>query len=76
MSSCTIFIHVSLILEYQFWQAFVGVRARRVDTYYQDFLTLGSRSGNNNSVESEDYGSSVNASMDSVCIPFEMERAD
>lgn len=72
MSSCTIFIHVSLILEYQVWQAFVGVRVRRTETYYQDLLALGTGSGNNterSSVESEDSGNSVNPSMDSVCIP-------
>ncbi|MCD9561280.1 hypothetical protein HAX54_020310 [Datura stramonium] len=63
---------VPMALRGELWQAFVGVRARRVETYYQDLLALGTRSGNYTklkSVESEDYGSSVNASTDSVCIP-------
>ncbi|XP_060186095.1 uncharacterized protein LOC132615509 isoform X3 [Lycium barbarum] len=63
---------VPMALRGELWQAFVGVRARRVETYYQDLLALGTKSGNNTelkSVESEDYGSSANASIDSACIP-------
>ncbi|CAN4125615.1 unnamed protein product [Withania somnifera] len=63
---------VPMALRGELWQVFVGVRARRLETYYQDLLVLGTRSGSNNDlkvVESEDYGSSVNASMASVAIP-------
>ncbi|OIT03854.1 PREDICTED: TBC1 domain family member 2B-like [Nicotiana attenuata] len=63
---------VPMALRGELWQAFVGVRARKVGTYYQDLLALGTRSGNNTelkSVESEDCGSSVDASIDCVSIP-------
>uniref|UniRef100_A0A0V0IW90 Putative ecotropic viral integration site 5 protein-like n=1 Tax=Solanum chacoense TaxID=4108 RepID=A0A0V0IW90_SOLCH len=63
---------VPMDLRGEVWQAFVGVRVRRTETYYQDLLALGTGSGNNterNSVETEDSGNSVNPSMDSVCIP-------
>ncbi|KAJ8562476.1 hypothetical protein K7X08_011767 [Anisodus acutangulus] len=62
---------VSMALRGELWQAFVGVRARIVETYYQDLLALGTKSSNHTelkSMESEDYGSYVNAGIDSACI--------
>jgi hypothetical protein len=48
----------------------VGVRARRVDKYYQDLLAPESNSGNNteqNSVQSDNNGEGL--TTDSVCAP-------
>lgn len=55
---------------FQLWQAFVGVRARRVDNYYQDLLTQETNSGNNkeqNNVPSDNNGEGF--TTDSVCMP-------
>lgn len=61
-----------LILESQLWQAFVGMKARRVETYYQDLLALGTKSGNNaecKNIVPKGNGSCVDPSIDTVCLP-------
>lgn len=72
LSSCISFIYVMLILESQLWQAFVGMKARRVETYYQDLLALGTKSGNNaecKNIVPKGNGSCVDPSIDTVCLP-------
>ncbi|XP_023904016.1 uncharacterized protein LOC112015812 isoform X1 [Quercus suber] len=61
---------VPMALRGELWQAFVGVRARRVDNYYQDLLTQETNSGNNkeqNNVQSDNNGEGF--TTDSVCVP-------
>ncbi|KAK4578969.1 hypothetical protein RGQ29_028865 [Quercus rubra] len=61
---------VPMALRGELWQAFVGVRARRVDNYYQDLLTQETNSGNNkeqNNVQSDNNGEVF--TTDSVCVP-------
>ncbi|KAJ8564919.1 hypothetical protein K7X08_001379 [Anisodus acutangulus] len=63
---------VPMALRGELWQAFVGVKARRVETYYQDLLALGTKSGNNaedKSIVSKGNGSCVDPSIDTVCLP-------
>lgn len=54
----------------QLWQAFVGVKARRVEKYYQGLLTPENDSGSKihqQSMQSTDNHGKANA--DSVCVP-------
>ncbi|KAK4373511.1 hypothetical protein RND71_008895 [Anisodus tanguticus] len=63
---------VPMALRGELWQAFVGVKARRVETYYQDLLALGTKSGNNaedKSIVSKGNGSCADPSIDTVCLP-------
>ncbi|XP_055800634.1 uncharacterized protein LOC129870076 [Solanum dulcamara] len=63
---------VPMALRGELWQAFVGVKARRVETYYQDLLALGTKSGNNaedKSTVSKGNGSCVDPSIDTACLP-------
>lgn len=72
LSSCISFNCIILILASQLWQAFVGVKARRVETYYQDLLALGTKPGNNaedKSTVSKGNGSCVDPSIDTACLP-------
>lgn len=55
---------VPMALRGELWQAFVGVKARRVENYYQDLLALGTNPGNN----AEDK-STVNPIIDTACLP-------
>lgn len=51
-------LFVILDLMGQVWQAFVGVKARRVERYYQDLLSIGSDNildNEQNKGASEDY---------------------
>ncbi|TMW92462.1 hypothetical protein EJD97_013013 [Solanum chilense] len=62
---------VPMALRGELWQAFVGVKARRVETYYQDLLALGTKPGNNaedKSTVSKD-GSCVDPSIDTAFLP-------
>ncbi|XP_049354140.1 uncharacterized protein LOC125818672 [Solanum verrucosum] len=62
---------VPMALRGELWQAFVGVKARRVETYYQDLLALGTKPGNNAediSTVSKD-GSCVDSSIDTAFLP-------
>ncbi|XP_039037406.1 ecotropic viral integration site 5 protein homolog isoform X2 [Hibiscus syriacus] len=59
---------VPMALRGELWQAFVGVRARRVEKYYQDLLANETNSGNNNeqqSLQSDSKGSTT----EPVCGP-------
>lgn len=50
----------------------MGVKARRVETYYQDLLALGTKPGNNaedKSTVSKDNGSCMDPSIDTACLP-------
>lgn len=63
---------VPMALRGELWQAFVGVKARRVETYYQDLLALGTKPGNNaedKSTVSKDNGSCMDPSIDTACLP-------
>ncbi|KAG5608808.1 hypothetical protein H5410_020089 [Solanum commersonii] len=62
---------VPMALRGELWQTFVGVKARRVETYYQDLLALGTKPGNNAediSTVSKD-GSCVDPSIDTAFLP-------
>ncbi|KAL3338825.1 hypothetical protein AABB24_027781 [Solanum stoloniferum] len=62
---------VPMALRGELWQAFVGVKSRRVETYYQDLLALGTKPGNNAediSTVSKD-GSCVDPSIDTAFLP-------
>lgn len=55
---------------FQLWQAFVGVKARRVDNYYQDLLASETNAGSNeeqNSMDSD--GNTKSSTTDSVSVP-------
>lgn len=60
---------------FQLWQAFVGVRARRVERYYQDLLAQDS-----NACEVKEHGSSLSSdtskesSKDGQCAPEKWKR--
>lgn len=57
-------------LQSQLWQAFVGVRARRVDKYYQDLLSSERNFGNNmEQHSSQSDNDSKSSTKDSVCLP-------
>ncbi|CAN4106944.1 unnamed protein product [Withania somnifera] len=63
---------VPMALRGELWQAFVGVKARRVERYYQDLLVLGTKPGNNaedKSTVSKDNGSCVDPSAVTACLP-------
>ncbi|KAL5800147.1 hypothetical protein ACOSQ4_033031 [Xanthoceras sorbifolium] len=61
---------VPMALRGELWQAFVGVRARRVDKYYQDLLASESNFGKNTDQESLLSDSdSKSSNTDSVCMP-------
>ncbi|XP_057981837.1 uncharacterized protein LOC131167075 isoform X5 [Malania oleifera] len=60
---------VPMALRGELWQAFVGARARRVESYYQDLLAPETKSGKN--MEQHDLQSDDNSkglSADSACI--------
>ncbi|XP_022984209.1 TBC1 domain family member 8B-like [Cucurbita maxima] len=60
---------VPMAIRGELWQAFVGVRARRVENYYTDLLASETISGNNVENPSLQSDSSSNgSSADSVCI--------
>ncbi|CAL8124846.1 unnamed protein product [Prunus armeniaca] len=61
---------VPMALRGELWQAFVGVKARRVDNYYKDLLASETNAGNN--VELNNLDSDRNSKLsatDSVCAP-------
>ncbi|EXB88496.1 TBC1 domain family member 8B [Morus notabilis] len=61
---------VPMALRGELWQAFVGVRARRVEKYYQDLLTSETNSGNK--VEqgvSESESKTRGSAPDATCVP-------
>uniref|UniRef100_A0A5B6ZX67 Putative TBC1 domain family member 8B n=1 Tax=Davidia involucrata TaxID=16924 RepID=A0A5B6ZX67_DAVIN len=61
---------VPMALRGELWQAFVGVRARRVEKYYQDLLAPETNSGD--SVEHQTLQSdnhSKRSTTDSICVP-------
>ncbi|XP_059456006.1 uncharacterized protein LOC132186181 isoform X2 [Corylus avellana] len=61
---------VPMALRGELWQAFVGVRSRRVEKYYQDLLAPESISGNNTEQNSTQLdNSSEGLTTDSVCVP-------
>ncbi|XP_044508671.1 TBC1 domain family member 9B-like isoform X2 [Mangifera indica] len=61
---------VPMALRGELWQAFVGVRARRVEKYYQDLLASETKSGNNTEENSSLSDSdSKSLTTDSVCMP-------
>ncbi|MCD7450026.1 hypothetical protein HAX54_003082 [Datura stramonium] len=63
---------VPMALRGELWQAFVGVKARRVETYYQDLLALGTKPGNNaedKSTVSKGNESCVDPSIDTAYLP-------
>ncbi|VFQ62614.1 unnamed protein product [Cuscuta campestris] len=60
---------VPMALRGELWQAFVGVKARRVEKYYQDLLATEAKSVNtveHKSMESDDNSNGVQCSVDSV----------
>ncbi|XP_057989459.1 uncharacterized protein LOC110645444 isoform X2 [Hevea brasiliensis] len=57
---------VPMALRGELWQAFVGVRTRRVEKYYQDLLASETISGNH--AEQSDSDSKVSTS-DPICMP-------
>nr|GLL23195.1 ecotropic viral integration site 5 protein homolog isoform X1 [Ipomoea trifida] len=62
---------VPMALRGELWQAFVGVRARRVENYYQDLLSRETKSGNNSdhrSMELEDTDSTKELSADECAV--------
>ncbi|XP_048231330.1 TBC1 domain family member 8B [Ricinus communis] len=58
---------VPMALRGELWQAFVGVRVRRVDKYYQDLLASETNSGNN--VEQQSDSDAKVSTTDPVCVP-------
>ncbi|XP_031250101.1 ecotropic viral integration site 5 protein homolog isoform X1 [Pistacia vera] len=61
---------VPMALRGELWQAFVGVRARRVEKYYQDLLASETKSGNNTEENSSLSDSdSKSSTTDSVRVP-------
>lgn len=55
---------------FQLWQAFVGIKARRVEKYYQDLLT--SETNSDNKVEqrvSESESKTRGSATDATCVP-------
>nr|XP_009769892.1 PREDICTED: TBC1 domain family member 8B-like isoform X2 [Nicotiana sylvestris] len=69
---CLVHGGVPMALRGELWQAFVGMKARRVETYYQDLLALGTKSGNNaecKNIVPKGNGSCVDPSIDTVCLP-------
>ncbi|XWS75079.1 hypothetical protein CRYUN_Cryun01aG0054300 [Craigia yunnanensis] len=59
---------VPMALRGELWQAFVGVRTRRVDNYYQDLLANETNSGNN--TEQQSFQSDCKGSTtESICGP-------
>lgn len=55
---------------FQLWQAFVGVKVRRVDNYYQDLLAAETKAGSD--VEQHSLDSEINSKMsttDSAYVP-------
>ncbi|KAF2295874.1 hypothetical protein GH714_034746 [Hevea brasiliensis] len=58
---------VPMALRGELWQAFVGVKTRRVERYYQDLLASETISGNH--VEQQSDSDSKGATTDPVCIP-------
>ncbi|KAK6933293.1 Rab-GTPase-TBC domain [Dillenia turbinata] len=60
---------VPMALRGELWQAFVGVRARRVDKYYQDLLTSDTKHGDNVENHSTQVEISERSSTESVSVP-------
>lgn len=61
---------VPMALRGELWQAFVGVRSRRVENYYQDLLTSESNSGNKTEQNSTQLdNNNEELTTDSVCVP-------
>ncbi|KAJ0101062.1 hypothetical protein Patl1_06205 [Pistacia atlantica] len=61
---------VPMALRGELWQAFVGVRARRVEKYYQDLLASETKSGNNTEENiSLSDSNSKSSTTDSVRVP-------
>ncbi|XP_059666152.1 uncharacterized protein LOC132311976 [Cornus florida] len=60
---------VPMALRGELWQAFVGVRARRVEKYYEDLLALETKSGDNVEHKSLQLENSKESTTDSMCIP-------
>ncbi|XP_065870406.1 uncharacterized protein [Euphorbia lathyris] len=58
---------VPMALRGELWQAFVGVRTRRVDKYYQNLLAEEAKSGNH--VEQQSDGDSKGSTIDPTCVP-------
>lgn len=63
-------LHICLNFQLQLWQAFVGVRARRVENYYKDLLATDTNSGDSTKHQSSELDEDSKGSMtESVCIP-------
>lgn len=61
---------IELFTKLQLWQAFVGIRARRVDNYYQDLLNSETKSGNNVEQDGLDSdGKTKGSTADATCVP-------
>ncbi|KAK4775219.1 hypothetical protein SAY86_010154 [Trapa natans] len=60
---------VPMALRGELWQAFVGVKTRRVDTYYKDLLSHETNPCNNNEQQTLQQDSNVKGTSDSVCLP-------
>ncbi|KAF9676749.1 hypothetical protein SADUNF_Sadunf08G0035300 [Salix dunnii] len=58
---------VPMALRGELWQAFVGVRTRRVEKYYQDLLASETNSGNH--VDQQSDSNTKGSTADSVCVP-------
>ncbi|XVF23736.1 hypothetical protein REPUB_Repub13aG0065300 [Reevesia pubescens] len=59
---------VPMALRGELWQAFVGVRTRRVENYYRDLLANETNSGNNTEQDSS-HSDSKGSSTESICGP-------
>ncbi|CAK7325573.1 unnamed protein product [Dovyalis caffra] len=58
---------VPMALRGELWQAFAGVRARRVEKYYQDLLALETNS--RNLVDQQSDSDTKGSTIDTVCVP-------
>ncbi|KDP46137.1 hypothetical protein JCGZ_06648 [Jatropha curcas] len=58
---------VPMALRGELWQAFVGVRARRSENYYQDLLDSKTNSGSH--VEQQPGSDSKDITADAICVP-------
>ncbi|XVE99413.1 hypothetical protein REPUB_Repub03eG0196100 [Reevesia pubescens] len=59
---------VPMALRGELWQAFVGVRTRRVENYYHDLLSNETKSGNNTEQQSK-QSDSKGSTTESICGP-------
>ncbi|KAK4798665.1 hypothetical protein SAY86_030991 [Trapa natans] len=60
---------VPMALRGELWQAFVGVKARRIGNYYKNLLTPEKNQDNNVEQQASQQGNNANVSTGSVCLP-------